>query len=117
LTINHKCNFFVIYLKEMKFHLKTLIYSKNSGRLTSTLNGNESDTFVNVPTFSQPNLCPNHPGPNIAFALKKKTINAASMYVNMFTPSIFQYCADIKVHIRYVSTISLQIMEKARNRR
>ena len=52
-------------------------------------------------------LCPNHPGPNIAFALKKKTINAASIYVNMFTPSIFSCSANIRYRLIYLQ------MEKA----
>jgi hypothetical protein len=63
-----------IYISESKSYYS---YSKYSGPLTSTLKGNESDTSVNVPTFSHPNPCPNHPGPKNTFIERKKIMNAA----------------------------------------
>mmetsp|Transcript_183 Transcript_183/g.297 ORF Transcript_183/g.297 Transcript_183/m.297 type:complete len:91 (-) Transcript_183:29-301(-) len=53
--------------------------SKYSGALTSTFNGKESEVFVNVPTSSQPNDWPNHPGPKMRFMDMKNTIHPARM--------------------------------------
>jgi Ankyrin repeats (3 copies) len=73
-------------LSRKKYH------NRYSGRFKSNTPGSDDDTSSNEPVPGIPMTFPNHPTPNIVFIPPKKTINTASMTVNIFIPSICVIC-------------------------